>query len=59
MTTGRDCSWPEEELVLLVRSKKQLHEPMRVEVRERNSGDAHTRMALFPIVMGYGPGGGS
>ena len=30
--SGKECSWPKEELVLIVRSKKQLQEPVEVEV---------------------------
>lgn len=31
--SGKDCSWPKEELALIVRTKKQLQEPVQVEVR--------------------------
>lgn len=33
--SGKDCSWPKEELALIVRTKKQLQEPVQVEVGRR------------------------
>lgn len=30
--SGKECSWPKEELALIVRTKKQLQEPVEVEV---------------------------
>lgn len=29
---GKDCEWPKEELALIVRTRKQLQEPVEVEV---------------------------
>ncbi|CAM9761994.1 unnamed protein product, partial [Scytosiphon promiscuus] len=37
--SGKDCSWPKEELALIVRTKKQLQEPIQVEVWNDNAGD--------------------
>lgn len=31
--SGKDCSWPKEEFALIVRMKKQLQEPLEIEVR--------------------------
>lgn len=39
--SGKDCSWPREELALIVRTKKQLQEPVEVEVSEPPSSSAH------------------
>ena len=33
---GEKCSWPKEELALIVRNKAQLQEPVEVEVRRRH-----------------------
>lgn len=41
--SGRECSWPKEELALLVRAKDQLEEPLGVEVRHFASGVIHSR----------------
>lgn len=32
--SGKDCSWPKEELALIFRTKKQLQEPLAIEVGE-------------------------
>ncbi|CAN0001945.1 unnamed protein product, partial [Hapterophycus canaliculatus] len=37
--SGKDCSWPKEELALIVRTKKHLQEPIQVEVWNDNAGD--------------------
>lgn len=35
--SGKDCSWPKEELAFIVRTKKQLQEPVEIEVSEPTS----------------------
>ncbi|CAM9147585.1 unnamed protein product, partial [Pylaiella littoralis] len=37
--SGKDCSWPKEEFALIVRMKKQLQEPLEIEVWNDNAGD--------------------
>ncbi len=48
--SGKECSWPKEELALIVRTKKQLQEPVEVEVSRhpRRGGLAdRTRLAVY------------
>lgn len=46
--SGKECSWPKEELALIVRTKKQLQEPVEIEVSEPPRS-SFPGLALFSI----------
>lgn len=44
--SGNDCSWAKEELAFIVRTKKQLQEPVEIEVSEPPSSNFRTSSGL-------------